>query len=144
MAPGDTVQVRGYDITFERLNHYEGSNYVSDQGIFNVTQGGEPVITLRPAKRRYLAGGDVMTEADIDAGFTRDLYVSMGEPVGEGGAWAIRVYHKPLVRWIWLGTLLMMFGGFIAAADRRYRRASAAVRGPAEATPAAAPQGASA
>ncbi len=141
MAPGDTVQIRGYDVTFERLDHYEGPNYVSDKGIFNISRDGRPVITLKPAKRRYLAGGDVMTEADIDAGFTRDLYISMGEPVGEGQAWAVRLYHKPLVRWIWLGTLLMMLGGFVAAADRRYRRADATQRGPAEPMPAA-PQGA--
>jgi cytochrome c-type biogenesis protein CcmF len=144
MAPGDSVQIRGYLVTFDKLDHYEGPNYVSDQGIFKVTRNGEPVITLKPAKRRYVAGGDVMTEADIDAGFTRDLYVSMGEPVGDGGAWAVRLYHKPMVRWIWLGALLMMFGGFIAAADRRYRRATASARGPAEPTPAAAPQGATA
>jgi cytochrome c-type biogenesis protein CcmF len=135
MAPGDTIQVRGYDITFSRLDHYEGPNYVSDQGVFTVARDGTPVIELKPAKRRYLAGGDLMTEADIDAGFTRDLYVSMGEPVGEGDAWAIRVYHKPLVRWIWLGALFMMVGGFVAAADRRYRRAIAADAAPAEAQP---------
>jgi cytochrome c-type biogenesis protein CcmF len=132
MAPGDTVSLRGYDINFAKVDHYEGPNYVSDQGIFEITRGGEKVITLKPAKRRYLAGGDVMTEADIDAGFTRDLYVSMGEPVGDGQAWAVRLYHKPMVRWIWLGALFMTLGGFVAAADRRYRRVHAGAKGPAE------------
>jgi len=95
-----------------------------------------------------------MTEAAIDAGFTRDVYVSLGEPIGDDGAWAVRVYHKPFVRWIWLGALLMMAGGFVAAADRRYRklratdpteapgRAAGAARATAESAPAAARVGA--
>ena len=77
---------------------------------------------LAPAKRLYASGGQVMTEASIDPGLTRDVYLALGEPVGEDGAWAVRAYYKPYVRWIWLGALMMMFGGFVAAADRRYRR----------------------
>ena len=72
--------------------------------------------------RRYAATGSVMTEAAIDAGFFRDLYVAMGEPVGADGAWAIRLHYKPFIRWIWLGALLMGLGGFITVADKRYRR----------------------
>ena len=142
MAPGDTVTVRDYDITFVKLDHYEGPNYVSDQGVFSIKRNGTEVIELRPAKRRYLASGDMMTEADIDAGFTRDLYISMGEPVGDGSAWAVRVYHKPMVRWIWLGALFMVFGGFIAALDRRYRRQRATAPSPTAAVTAPAAQGA--
>ncbi len=142
MAPGDTVTVRDYDITFVKLDHYEGPNYVSDQGVFSIKRNGAEVIELRPAKRRYLASGDMMTEADIDAGFTRDLYISMGEPVGDGSAWAVRVYHKPMVRWIWLGALFMVFGGFIAALDRRYRRQRATAPSPTAAVTAPAAQGA--
>jgi cytochrome c-type biogenesis protein CcmF len=142
MAPGDSVSVRDYDITFVKLDHYEGPNYVSDQGVFSIARDGKPVVELRPAKRRYLASGDVMTEADIDAGFTRDLYISMGEPVGDGSAWAVRVYHKPMVRWIWLGALFMTFGGFIAAFDRRYRRQRATESAPNTAATAPAAQGA--
>jgi len=88
------------------------------------------VARLHPQKRMYSAGGQVMTEASIDPGFTRDIYVALGEPVGTDGAWAVRAYHKPLVRWIWLGALLMMVGGMVAAADRRYRRATATAADP--------------
>jgi cytochrome c-type biogenesis protein CcmF len=63
-----------------------------------------------------------MTEADIDSGFTRDLYVSLGEPVG-ADAWVVRVYHKPFIDWIWGGCFLMAIGGVIAVSDRRYRLA---------------------
>jgi cytochrome c-type biogenesis protein CcmF len=74
-------------------------------------------------KRQYLRGGQVMTEAAIDAGLTRDLYVSLGESLDEtGSAWAVRIYHKPFIRFIWIGALFMMTGGFLAAWDRRYRR----------------------
>ncbi len=66
-----------------------------------------------------------MTEAAIDPGFTRDLYVSLGEPLDGGQAWAVRIYHKPFIRWIWLGSLLMLAGGLTAAADKRYRRRTA-------------------
>ena len=77
---------------------------------------------LLAEKRRYLASGSVMTEAAIDAGVFRDLYVAMGEPVGTDGAWAIRLHYKPMVRWIWLGALAMGIGGLVTALDRRYRR----------------------
>ena len=77
---------------------------------------------MHPQKRRY-ANGQVMTEAALDPGLTRDLYISLGEPLDDtGSAWAIRIYHKPFIRFIWLGALFMMAGGFLAASDRRYRR----------------------
>jgi cytochrome c-type biogenesis protein CcmF len=79
-----------------------------------------------------------MTEADLDPGLTRDLYVAMGEPVGDNDAWAIRIYHKPFIRWIWLGALLMMFGGFVAALDPKYRAARAGAREPVRTTEATA------
>ena len=84
-----------------------------------------PVARLRPEKRIYRAGGQPMTEAAIDRGLTRDVYLSMGEPLADG-AWAVRVHIKPYVNWIWLGCVLMAAGGFLAASDRRYRRASRA------------------
>jgi cytochrome c-type biogenesis protein CcmF len=76
---------------------------------------------LFPEKRRYLAGGNVTTEAAIDPGLTRDVYVALGEPLADGG-WTLRLHHKPLVRWVWYGALLMAFGGLVAIADPRYRR----------------------
>jgi cytochrome c-type biogenesis protein CcmF len=84
------------------------------------------VAILQPEKRAYASGGQVMTEAAIRVGFTRDLYVALGESLGgEGGreAWAVRVYVKPFVRWIWAGAGLMALGGLVAATDRRFRRA---------------------
>ena len=80
---------------------------------------------MHPEKRVYQASGQTMTEADIDTGVTRDLYVSLGEPVGDG-AWGVRVYHKPFVDWIWGGCFLMALGGLLALSDRRYRSAKTA------------------
>jgi len=76
---------------------------------------------LNPQKRQYSRGTQVQTESAIDPGLFRDVYVALGEPIGTDGAWAVRIYIKPFVRWIWLGALFMMLGGFIAAADRRFR-----------------------
>jgi cytochrome c-type biogenesis protein CcmF len=78
---------------------------------------------LYPQKRQYTQQGNPMTEAAIDPGFLRDLYVSLGEPLDQNGrAWAVRVYHKPYIRWIWLGAIFMMTGGLIGAGNKRYRR----------------------
>jgi len=98
---------------------------VADEAEFIVYKSGDRVTSLYPQKRRY-SSGQTMTEAALDPGLTRDLYVSLGEPLDDRGqAWAIRIYHKPFIRFIWLGALLMMFGGFIAASDKRYRRRKA-------------------
>jgi len=94
---------------------------VAAQGHMRVTHDGHPVASLRPEKRIYRVQQNPMTEAAIDAGLTRDLYVSMGEQV-EGGAWIVRVYVKPFIDWIWGGCLLMALGGLLAVTDRRYRR----------------------
>ena len=77
---------------------------------------------MNPQKRQYTKTTQIQTESDIDPGFTRDLYVALGEPLGESGAWSVRVYLKPFIRWIWLGAILMMLGGFVAATDRRFRQ----------------------
>ena len=76
---------------------------------------------MNPEKRTYRVSGQVMTEAAIDAGLMRDLYVALGEPLG-GDAWAVRIYHKPMIRWIWLGALIMALGGALALTDARYRK----------------------
>jgi cytochrome c-type biogenesis protein CcmF len=120
MSPGQTHAVGDITVRFEGVGPREGPNFVSDQGIFVVTERGREIV-LRPEKRRYVASGDIMTEAAISPGFTRDIYISLGEPLG-GGDWAVRVQHKPFVRWIWLGGLLMALGGLLAVADNRYRR----------------------
>ena len=122
MSPGERETLAGYEFRFLEVEGVRGPNYVADEARFAVYRDGRELLRLAPQKRRYLASGDIMTEAAIDAGFFRDLFVAMGEPVGEGGAWAIRLHYKPFVRWMWAGAVLMALGGFLTVADRRYRR----------------------
>jgi cytochrome c-type biogenesis protein CcmF len=123
MAAGDNFEMAGYSFEFLGTSMVKGPNYTADEGEFIVTKNGKEVTRLFPQKRQYAQGGNTMTEAAIDAGFLRDLYVSLGEPLDQNGeAWAVRIYHKPFIRWIWLGTIFMLFGGLFAAADKRYRR----------------------
>ncbi len=129
MAPGEKVVIGGYEFTFKGTRAVEGPNYAATRGDFEVRREGSSALvrTMHPEKRVYHAAGQTMTEADIDTGITRDIYVSLGEPVGDG-AWGVRVYHKPFVDWIWGGCFVMALGGFLALSDRRYRgrRAAAA------------------
>ncbi len=120
MAPGEAVELGGYRFVFEGAAHHEGPNFISDRGTVRIFDGERQIAVLHPEKRLYTVQQSVMTEAGIDAGVTRDLFVALGEPLGQG-AWAVRVHIKPFVRWIWLGALMMGFGGFLAAADKRYR-----------------------
>ncbi|MFP6817540.1 MAG: heme lyase CcmF/NrfE family subunit [Pseudomonadales bacterium] len=120
MSPGEVVIVRDVAFEFVGVGRVAGPNYQAERGTFSVLEGSTRIV-LQPEKRRYLAGGSVMTEAAIDAGFTRDLYVSLGESLGDGD-WAVRIQVKPFVRWIWFGGLLMAFGGGVAVFDARYRR----------------------
>ncbi len=122
MQPGDTETVAGYEFRFLEVVPARGPNFVADEARFEVVRDGRLVARLAPQKRSYLAGGSVMTEAAIDPGLFRDLFVAMGEPIGEGGAWAIRLHYKPMVRWMWLGAILMGLGGFTTVFDKRYRR----------------------
>ena len=124
MAAGDQFELGGYVFVFQGTRGVEGPNYVADRGEFLVLKDGQELTRMYSEKRRYLQSGQVMTEAAIDAGLTRDLYVSLGEPLDGGQAWAVRLYHKPFVRWIWLGALFMTAGGLLAASDRRYRKKS--------------------
>jgi cytochrome c-type biogenesis protein CcmF len=120
MLPGDIEEVAGYRFEFVSVVRVAGPNYDADQANFRVFEGKELVAELSPQKRRYRASGQVMTEAAIDPGAFRDLFVAMGEPVGED-AWAIRLQYKPMIRWIWFGALMIGFGGITTAFDRRYR-----------------------
>ncbi|HSH91197.1 MAG TPA: heme lyase CcmF/NrfE family subunit [Ramlibacter sp.] len=120
MEPGDTVTVGGHEFKFLGVRKVSGPNYIAARGEFEVSKGGRAARTLYPEKRSYQSSSMPMTEAAIDAGFTRDVYVSLGEPL-EGQAWAVRVYYKPFVNWIWGGCLLMALGGLLAVGDRRYR-----------------------
>ena len=120
MAQGDSTTVAGHVFTFRGLRELDGPNYRAVQGWLEVSKNGNKVADMYPEKRVYRVQTNPMTEAAINTGFTRDLYVSLGEPV-EGGAWIVRVYFKPFVDWIWGGCLMMALGGLLAATDRRYR-----------------------
>ncbi|HSN22169.1 MAG TPA: heme lyase CcmF/NrfE family subunit [Usitatibacter sp.] len=122
MAPGEHTQIGGYDFEFKGTRNLPGPNYNAIEGEFDVRRAGsaDVFLTLHPQKRTYVASGQTQTEASIEPGLTRDLYVSLGEPV-EGNAWGVRVYYKPFVDWIWGGCFLMALGGFLALSDRRYR-----------------------
>ena len=120
MAPNETVTVAGYTFTFIGVRNTQGPNYSAAVGTLELSKDGRVLRTLHPEKRTYNSSGMPMTEAAIDSSFFRDVYVSLGEPLGDE-AWAVRVYYKPFVGWIWGGCLLMSLGGIFAASDRRYR-----------------------
>jgi cytochrome c-type biogenesis protein CcmF len=120
MEVGDTAQLHGYIFRFTAIDAVKGPNYTSDRGTIEVTRGTEPVVTLNPEKRLYTVQNMPMTEAAIDAGFTRHLYVALGDSITPT-SWVVRIYHKPFIGWIWGGCLLMGLGGLLAAFDRRYR-----------------------
>jgi cytochrome c-type biogenesis protein CcmF len=123
MRVGETATVNGYSFTLKDLKEVKGPNYVAARGTFEVTYGGKLLRVLEPEKRMYTVQQMPMTEAGIDRGFTRDLYVSLGEAT-QDGAWVVRVQHKPFVGWIWGGCIIMAIGGMLAASDRRYRVAA--------------------
>ena len=120
MYPGETATVSGYDFKFAQVGTMKGPNYSAHVGVFEISKQGELVATLNAEKRRYKVKGSMMTEAAIDAGLFRDLYVSMGEPL-EDGAWAMRLQVKAFMRWVWLGSIFMALGGLLAILDKRYR-----------------------
>jgi len=125
MEVGQRVSIADYTIRFAALQSVPGPNYDATRGRFEVhragREDGEPMVVLSPEKRLYRANGQTMTEAAIDRSLLRDVYLSMGEALDER-TWVVRAHVKPFVNWIWLGCLLMAIGGFIATADRRYRR----------------------
>jgi cytochrome c-type biogenesis protein CcmF len=121
MAVGDSVVVGGHRFTFKGVDEVQGPNYVAARGRVEVQrEGGGSTRTMHPEKRVYKVQGMPMTEAAIDTGLFRDLYVSLGEMLDDK-SWTVRVYHKPFVDWIWGGAFIMGLGGLLAVADRRYR-----------------------
>jgi cytochrome c-type biogenesis protein CcmF len=124
MVMGDTVSVGGYTFRLTDIRTESGPNYNADVGEVELIRDGKVLRTLHPEKRTYFSSTMPMTEAAIDTNLTRDVYVSLGERLegGDNAAWAMRVYHKPFITWIWGGCLLMALGGAMAALDRRYRR----------------------
>jgi cytochrome c-type biogenesis protein CcmF len=121
MAPGDRHSVGGYEFEFQGVAERRGPNFMADYATIQVFRDGKAYLTLYPEKRRYLARGDVQTEADIRVGFFRDLFTALGDPRGDG-TWVVRIHYKPFVFWIWFGAFLMAAGGVVAVLDRRYRR----------------------
>jgi cytochrome c-type biogenesis protein CcmF len=120
LRPGESATLGAYVFTLEQVSTVKGPNYVAARAQVSVTRGVRPVVTLYPERRHYTVQDQVMTEAAIDPGLTRDLYVSLGDPLA-GGAWLLKVQHKPFIDWIWGGCLVMALGGLLAASDRRYR-----------------------
>jgi cytochrome c-type biogenesis protein CcmF len=122
MEPGQTAELSGYSFTLEGLADQQGPNYVLRRAQIEVTRDGEPVATLAPEKRYYPVEGQPTTEAGIDMGFWRDLYVVLGDPAEGGpGAHTMRIYVNPLVMWIWGGIVIMGLAGLVSLTDRRHR-----------------------
>jgi cytochrome c-type biogenesis protein CcmF len=123
MNIGETVSVGGYDFRLDNLARVQGPNYQAVRADMEVTKNGSAVGVMHPEKRAFTASGNVTSETAIDRSVLRDLYLSLGDEV-PGGGWTVRVYHKPLVNWIWGGALLMAIGGGLAVSDRRYALAT--------------------
>lgn len=121
LAPGQSYQLEGYDFLFTGVRDKDGPNYDGYIADFEITKQGKYVNTLHAEKRFYSTAKSMMTEAAIDRGVTRDLYIAMGERLDDNKSWAVRIYYKPFVRWIWAGSLIMAIGGIVAISDRRYR-----------------------
>jgi cytochrome c-type biogenesis protein CcmF len=119
LRPGGTLSAGHYEFAMRELSDVQGPNYIAKEGVVDVRHDGEFVAQLRPQKRQY-KNENWMTEAGIEAGWNRDLIISLGEEVGSD-VWSVRVQYRPLVRFIWLGALIMAFGGLLAVSDRRYR-----------------------
>jgi cytochrome c-type biogenesis protein CcmF len=128
MTMGDVVEVAGYTFRLTDIGQFPGPNYNADRGTVEVTRDSKLIATLKPEKRTYFSSTMPMTETAIDSNLTRDVYVSLGEKLEGPGkeAWAVRVYYKPFVIWIWFGCLFMAIGGGMAALDKRYRKKAAA------------------
>ena len=125
MTPGDSIDLAGYTFVFEGVEPLQGPNYSGHTGVVPVFEGSEPVTVLRAEKRFYPVQRTTMTEAGIDSGLTRDLFVALGEQLSNGD-WALRIYVKPFVNWIWIGAFIMALGGLCSISDRRYRLAKVA------------------
>jgi len=125
MGLNDTVTIENYSFELTGVSDLDGPNYKALRGDVKVTKDGKYLEMLYPEKRKYFSSAMPMTEAGIDSGFFRDLYVSLGEPIeGERLQWSVRVFYKPFVSWLWYGAILMVLGGLLAVSDRRYRKSA--------------------
>ena len=125
MGLNDTVSIENYSFELVGVSDVDGPNYKALRGDIKVTKDGKYLEMLYPEKRKYFSSAMPMTEAGIDSGLFRDLYVSLGEPIeGERLQWSVRVFYKPFVSWLWYGAILMVLGGLLAVSDRRYRKSA--------------------
>jgi cytochrome c-type biogenesis protein CcmF len=122
---GETFDVAGFTITLDNVERKQGPNYITTMADMTLFKGADKLATLHPEKRNYPVAQMPTTEAGIDSGFTRDVYVVIGDVQSNGG-WAVRTYVKPLANWIWGGTIIMALGGLLSLTDRRYRVAAGA------------------
>ncbi|MCB1583031.1 MAG: heme lyase CcmF/NrfE family subunit [Marinicella sp.] len=122
MKPGQTSEVAGFNFTFNGVTAVQIENYKAQQGSILVSKAGEPIVELHPQKRFYPKQQQPMTEADIYPGLTKDIYVSLGEEINKQGDWAVRIYIKPFIRWMWFGGLMMLAGALIALFNLRSKR----------------------
>ncbi|MDU5780404.1 MAG: heme lyase CcmF/NrfE family subunit [Pantoea sp.] len=127
MKAGDSIDIHSYHFVFRDVHNLQGPNYSGGVGIIDVSRDGKPEAVLHAEKRFYTAARTMMTEAAIDGGFTRDLYAALGEEL-DNGSWAVRIYYKPFVRWIWFGGVFMAVGGLLCLLDPRYRSRKKAAR----------------
>ena len=136
LKPGETADIAGYTLAFKGVAPRQGPNYRERVALFAVTRNGKPVTELMPSKREFTVERSDTTEAGIHASWRGDLYAVLGDPLKDG-AYSIRLYFNPLVRLIWLGALVMFFGGAVSLSDRRLR-VGAPKRAQAKAAPVAA------
>ncbi|MGX0902025.1 cytochrome c-type biogenesis protein CcmF [Roseovarius sp. MBR-79] len=129
MREGDTVDIAGYTLRLDTVEELEGPNFLSTTANFTLLREGNVVGTMHPEKRIYPVAQMPTTEAALNNGFLRDIYIAVGDPQ-EGGGWAVRSYYKPLANWIWGGSILMALGGFLSLSDRRFRVAAGARKVP--------------
>ena len=121
MKPGDDATVGAYAVHFDSVGMVQGPNYSAEQGVFTVTRDGQHIATLTPQRRSYPVTRMTTTEAAIHTTWLSDVYVALGDPTQNGTAWTVRLYHHPLVPWIWIGSLGLMVGGLVSLSDRRFR-----------------------
>jgi cytochrome c-type biogenesis protein CcmF len=126
MRPGETLEVAGHSFELRELRNVEGPNYTAIEGVVEIRRDGDFVGEVRPQKRQYLVQKNWMTEAGIHVNWNKDLFIALGDQLGNN-TWSVRIQYKPMIRFIWLGALVMALGGLIAASDRRYR-ATASVK----------------
>ncbi len=119
----EKVEISGYQIEFKGIKTVQGPNYSAQQGQMKLFKNNNYIGLLQPEHRTYRVQTMGMTEAAINPGLFRDIYIALGDPLGKG-AWSVRVHYKPFVRWIWLGALFMAFGGLLTMIDKRYRQKS--------------------